>query len=147
MATWTVITNSGGTLQASTEPADMKPAPKVLNRHREGGVARSASISITGRVIVAEIAKTQTAQTLVLRWEYLSATDAATLRNIMSSATPCTVKLYSGATAITCIPAPDAEQKWEPGIGDHWPEKLLDGSAQPTWRTWWRAEITLYRVT
>lgn len=147
MATWTVITNSGGTLTASTAAADLKPAPKVMNRNHEGGVSRAASIGITGRVVVAEIAKTQAAQTLVLRWEYLSAADAATLRAILSSATLCSVYLYSGATVIYAIPAPDAEQKWEPGIGDHWPEKTLDGSAQPAWRTWWRAEITLYRVT
>lgn len=145
MATWTVITNGGGTLSASTTD-EMKPPPKVMNRHQEGGVSRSASIGITGRVVVAEIAKTQAAQTLMLRWEYLSASDAATLRAILSSATLCSVYLYSGATVIYAIPAPDAEQKWEPGIGDYWPEKLASGSDQPTWRTWWRAEITLYRV-
>lgn len=145
MATWNVLVNSGGTLTASSTDV-MKPPPKVLDRLKEGAPGRSVAKSLTGRVIVSEVTKTQTIGTLRLRWEYLSATDAATLRAILSYAGTVAVTLYSGGATITCIPGPDTEQQWETGIGDDWPEKLASGSDQPAARTWWRAEITLYRI-
>lgn len=137
---WTAISGTGGSLVVDVPP-------KVLRRFEDGSPGRSVAISITGTVTVAEVAKAQAQQHLRLRWEYLSSTQVATLRAIVAATGPVFVYLYAGATAIACNFGPGAEQKWEPGIGDDYPEKLADGSAQLAARMWYRVELSLYRTS
>lgn len=115
-------------------------APKLVNRHGEGGPDRVVAVSVTRNPIVVEYAAAEDDTTLVIRSELLTAAHAATLETLLRTAGTVEVKLDpSSATTITCVFGPRRPGDLEP-IWGVYPENA------PTELTVWRCELTLYRM-
>lgn len=119
--------------------------PRVMTRLPHAGAARAAAIGLTGEAIVVEYGSTTTPPKLILRWEYLTASEASTLRSCMDSGGLLTVKTSGSATGVSCVFAPESEQLLEPILG-HYADATAAGGAIATDMTPWRAEIVFYRV-
>lgn len=115
-------------------------APKIVNRHGEGGPDRVVAFSVPKTPIVVEYAAAEDDTTLVIRSELLTAAQAATLETLLRGSGTVEVKLDpASATTITCIFSPRAPDDLEP-IWGAYPENA------PTALTPWRCELTLYRM-
>jgi hypothetical protein len=115
-------------------------APKVVNRHGEGGPDRVVKVSIPRNPIVVEYAAAEDDTALVIRSELLTAVQAATLETLLRTAGTVEVKLDpSSATTITCVFGPRRPGDLEP-IWGHYPENA------PSALTVWRCELVLYRM-
>lgn len=91
-------------------------APKVLARFDEGGPDRVTVDSLAGTPIVSEFVNGQARRRLRLRLELLTATEAATLRDILDGTGPLEVDLGGGAPTVT---AAVVSSKVEAIIGDY----------------------------
>jgi len=71
-------------------------APKIVNRHNEGGPVTASGYSISGDAIVTHFPQVTDRRVVRLRFEALTATQASNLRTILDGTDPITVRLISG---------------------------------------------------
>lgn len=121
--------------------------PKIVSRFDEGGPERAPALTISGEAVVVEWPAAANPAVLKLRWEYLTAAQAALLASLIDGEGPVNVARYPSATPAAYMFGPRKEQKIASFLHpEGYPDTLADGSAQLDERKAVSAELTLYRA-
>ncbi len=120
--------------------------PIVVDRAAEGGPARAMARSLTGAVLVSEVAQAQAKSRLHLLIGCASDAQRLAIETAINTAGARIV--YTGVETITAIPAERALQKFTPLVT---PEGFEDvdrnGQPLPAALRMWQIELVYYRLT
>lgn len=119
--------------------------PIVVDRAAEGGPARAMVRSLTGAVIVSEMAQTQQKSVLRLLIGCASDDQRAAIETAIN--TPGVRSVWTGAETVNAIPAERSMQKFTPLVT---PEGFEDadrnGQPLPAALRQWQIELVYYRL-
>lgn len=120
--------------------------PIIMDRHMEGGPARSYEIAITNSPCVVEYKVNVDKAKLKIRVPQMTAAQMAILETLIGATGPVTVKVEAGTSAtIVCGFGPRSEHQFLPYTGDY-PDGDKTGGALPSTLTTYNATISLLRL-
>lgn len=120
--------------------------PIVVDRAAEGGPARAMARSLTGAVLVSEVAQAHDKSRLRLLIGRASDDQRAAIETAIN--TPGARTVYTGAEAVTAIPAERALQKFTPlVVPEGFEDADRNGYPLPAWMRQWQIELVYYRLS